>query len=602
MIAKFLPYLKAHRWQVAWALAQVFLVAGVELLKPWPLQIVIDYVLGGKTPPVGPNGGGLLGELLSLPPSLLLLLACVALVIVHFSAGALTLWHNYTTIRVGQSMVNDLRGDLYAHLQLLSLAYHGRQRVGDLLYRITADSFAVQTMIMNGVLPILSALILLGGMLLVLFPMDPFLTLLSLAIVPVLFALIAGFNRKIVDVATEVRDLDSRVYSLVQWGMAAIKVVQAFTKEEEEHRRFMGASRDSLRATLRLYNWQTLYSGGVNVIIALGTALVVYAGARAVMAGTLTLGQLIVFIAYLAQLYAPINQITQSWGLIAGARVGAARVFEVLETEADLKSGARQFPSDGARGAIAWRGVSFRYRPATPVLTDIDFTVAAGSKIAVVGPTGAGKSTLLGLLPRFFDPDHGSVTIDGVDIREFTLPSLRSQISMVLQPPLIFPLSVADNIAYGRPGADHAAIENAARLARIHELIVGLPEGYQTVLGEAGAALSEGEKQRITIARALLRDAPILILDEPTSALDVATEALVMAAIETLMQRRTNFIIAHRLSTVRRCDRIIVLKDGTIAEQGNFAELVRRGGIFADYYRTQFAPEHAAESGLSVSA
>jgi ATP-binding cassette subfamily B protein len=602
MIAKFLPYLRAHRWRVAWALAQVFLIAGVELLKPWPLQIVIDYVLGGKTPPVGPIGGGLLGQLLSQPSGLLLLFACIALVIVHFAAGALTLLHNYTTIRVGQSMVNDLRGALYAHLQRLSLAYHGRQRVGDLMYRIIADSFAVQTMIMNGVLPILSAVILLAGMLIVLFPMDPLLTMLALAIVPVLFALIATFNRKIVDVATEVRDLDSRVYSLVQWGMAAIKVVQAFTKEEEEHRRFMGASRDSLRATLRLYNWQTLYSGGVNVIIALGTAIVVYAGARAVMAGTLSIGQLIVFIAYLAQLYAPINQITQSWSLIAGARVGAARVFEVLETEADLKSGARQFPPQGAEGAIAWHGVAFRYRPETPVLTDIDFTVAAGSTIAVVGPTGAGKSTLLGLLPRFFDPNRGTVTIDGTDIREFTLPSLRKQISMVLQPPLIFPLSVADNIAYGRPGADHAAIEEAARAARIHETIAGLPEGYQTLLGEAGAALSEGEKQRITIARALLRDAPILILDEPTSALDVATEALVMAAIETLMHGRTNFIIAHRLSTVRRCDRIVVLKDGTIAEQGNFAELVRRGGIFADYYRTQFAPEHIAEAGVSVSA
>jgi ATP-binding cassette, subfamily B, bacterial len=320
------------------------------------------------------------------------------------------------------------------------------------------------------------------------------------------------------------------------------------------------------------------------------------------MSGDLSLGQLIVFIAYLAQLYAPINQITQSWGLIAGARVGATRVFEVLETEADLKSGGRQFPSEGARGDIAWRGVSFRYRPETPVLNDIDFSVPAGSKIAVVGPTGAGKSTLLGLLPRFFDPQHGIVTIDGTDIREYTLHSLRSQIAMVLQPPLIFPLSVADNIAYGRPGADHAAIENAARLARIHDTIAGMPLGYETLLGEAGVPLSEGEKQRITIARALLRDAPILILDEPTSALDVATEALVMAAIETLMMGRTTFIIAHRLSTVRRCDRIIVLRDGIIAEQGGFAELLRRGGIFAEYYQTQFAGEDAAEIGLSLSA
>jgi ATP-binding cassette subfamily B protein len=316
----------------------------------------------------------------------------------------------------------------------------------------------------------------------------------------------------------------------------------------------------------------------------------------------LSLGQLIVFIAYLAQLYAPISQITQSWGMIAGARVGAARVFEVLETEADLKSGGRRFLPQGAHGDIAWRGVSFRYRPQTPVLNQIELTVPAGSKVAVVGPTGAGKSTLLGLLPRFFDPSEGIVTIDGVDIREYSLHSLRSQIAMVLQPPLIFPLSVADNVAYGRPGADRAAIENAARLARIHDTVAGMPEGYETLLGEAGVPLSEGEKQRITIARALLRDAPILILDEPTSALDVATEALVMEAIETLMLGRTSFIIAHRLSTVRRCDRIVVLHDGIIAEQGGFAELVRHGGIFAGYYQTQFAPKEAAEAGLSVSA
>jgi ATP-binding cassette, subfamily B, bacterial len=585
MIKKFLPYLKAHRWQVAWALAQVFLVSGFELLKPWPLQVVIDYVLGDKTPPAGS-----IGEVLSWPKPSLLLIACIGIVIVNFGAGALTLWHNYTTIKVGQSMVNDLRGDLYAHLQRLSLAYHTRQRVGDLMYRITGDSFAVQTMIMNGVLPILSAVILLGGMLIILYPMDPFLTLLSLTIVPALFAVIAGFNRKIVDVATEVRDLDSRVYSLIQWGMAAIKVVQAFTKEAEEHHRFMGASRESLRATLRLYSWQTMYSGAVNVIIALGTAVVVYAGARAALSGSLSLGQLVVFVAYLAQLYDPINKITQSWGLIAAARVGAQRVFEVLETEADLKDGIRKFPAEGVRRDIAWRQVAFRYRRDTPVLDDIDFRVEAGSKIAIVGPTGAGKSTMLGLLPRFFDPTAGSVMIDGVDLREYTLASLRSRISMVLQPPLIFPLSVADNIAYGKPGADRTAIEGAARMARIHDTIARMPEGYDTQLGEAGIALSEGEKQRVTIARALLRDAPILILDEPTSALDVETEALVMEAIETLMQGRTTFIIAHRLSTVRRCDCILVLRDGTIAEKGSFGELLRKGGIFAEYYRTQFAP------------
>src|SRR5207302_1364904 len=385
MVAKFLPYLKAHRWQVAWALAQVFLIAGFELLKPWPLQIVIDYVLGGKPPP----GIAPLDPLFSLPAPLLLLAACIGLVILNLGAGALTLLHNYTTIRVGQNMVNDLRSDLYAHLQRLSLAYHSRQRVGDLMYRITADSFAVQTMIMNGVLPILSAVILLAGMLIVLFPMDPLLTLLALTIVPILFGLISAFNRKIVEVATEVRDADARVYSLVQWGIAAIKVVQAFTKEEEEHRRFMGASRESLRATLRLYSWQTLYSGTVNLVIAGGTALVVFVGARAVMSGTLSVGQLIVFISYLAQLYAPINQITQSWGLIAGARVGARRIFEILDTEADLEEGTRTFPAEGARGDVAWSGVHFGYRPDTPVLAAIDLNVPAGTKLAIVGPTRA---------------------------------------------------------------------------------------------------------------------------------------------------------------------------------------------------------------------
>src|SRR6266853_1395236 len=519
MLKKLLPYLKPYRWRVVWALSQVFLIAGFELLKPWPLQVVIDNVLGGKPFPIA--------ALSSSSPTLILLGTCLAIIVVHLGAGALTLLHNYTTIRVGQNMVNDLRGALYAHLQRLSLAFHGRQRVGDLLYRVTADSFAVQTMIMNGALPILSAAVLLGGMLVVLFPLDSNLTLLALTVIPILFALISGFNRKIVDVATEVRNTESRVYSLVQ---------------------------------------------------------------------------LIVFISYLAQLYAPINQITQSWGLIAGARVGARRVFEVLDTEADLKDGRLSFPPEGARGEVAWRGVSFRYRPDTPVLAGIDFKVAAGAKIAVIGPTGAGKSTLLGLLPRFFDPSAGVVEIDGVDVREYQLKSLREQIAMVLQPPLIFPLSVRDNIAYGRPGAADAEIEEAARLARIHDLVVSLPEGYDTVIGESGISLSEGEKQRVTIARALLRGAPILILDEPTSALDVSTEALVMAGIERLMEGRTTFIIAHRLSTVRRCDRIIVLRDGAIVEQGALPELLRRDGVFAEYYRTQFAPEAEAEAETRVGA
>jgi ATP-binding cassette subfamily B protein/subfamily B ATP-binding cassette protein MsbA len=577
---KLLPYLGPYRWRFAWALLQVFLIAGFDLLKPWPLQLVIDHVLSGR--------GVTLPWLASLSPPSLLAAAAIALVVVNLGSGLLALLHNYTTIGVGQRMVNDLRGALYAHLQRLSLAFHGRQKVGDLMYRITADSFAVQTMVMNGLLPILSAAVLLAGMLAVLIPIDPLLTALSLTIVPVLFALIAVFNRKITAIATEVRERESTVYTLVQWAMSSVKVIQAFTKEEEEYGRFIGASSASLRATLRLYSWQTLYSGAVNTLIALGTALVVYVGARSVLSGHLSLGQLVVFISYLAQLYVPVNQITQSWGLIAGARIGATRCFEILDTEPDLKDGARSFPPEGARGAVEWRGVSFRYRPEMPVLREVSLGVAAGVRVAVVGATGAGKSTLLSLLPRFFDPSTGSVLIDGVDVREYRLKSLRQQIAMVLQPPLVFPISVRDNIAYGRPDAGDGEIEQAARLARIHDLISTLPQGYGTVLGDA-AALSEGEKQRLTIARAILRDAPILVLDEPTSALDVETEALVMAGIARLTAGRTTFIIAHRLSTVRSADLILVLRDGVIAEQGGFAELLRRGGHFAELYQTQFA-------------
>jgi ATP-binding cassette subfamily B protein len=580
LLPKFLPYLRPYRARFAWALLQVFLIAGFDLLKPWPLQLVIDHVLGGKPLAVG--------GLAPLSAGPLLVFACIGLVLVNMGSGLMALLHNYTTIGLGQRMVNDLRGALYGHLQRLSLAFHSRQKVGDLMYRITADSFAVQTMIMNGMLPILSAAVLLAGMLAILIPLDPLLTALSLTIVPALFALIAVFNRKIANLATEVRERESMVYALVQWAMSSVKVVQAFTKEEEEYGRFIGASRASLKATLRLYSWQTLYSAAVNTLIAIGTAIVVYAGARSVLGGSISLGQLVVFISYLAQLYTPVNQITQSWGLIAGARVGARRCFEILDTEADLKDGTRLFPPEGAQGDVAWEKVSFRYRPEMPVLREVTLRVAPGMKVAVVGATGAGKSTLLSLVPRFFDPTTGRVLVDGVDVREYRLKSLRSQIAMVLQPPLVFPLSVRDNIAYGRPGAGDAEIEHAARLARIHDLILSLPQGYGTVLSDA-ATLSEGEKQRLTIARAILRDARILILDEPTSALDVETEALVMEGIARLTERRTTFIIAHRLSTVRGADLILVLRDGVIVEQGGFGELLRRGSVFAELYNTQFA-------------
>lgn len=591
LLWKLLPYLRPYKWQVIWAFIQIFLVAGFELLKPWPMQIVIDDVLGGKK-----TGVPFLSQLAPLD---LLLAASIGLVIIFIGSAGMTWLHNVTAIAVGQGMVNDLRGALYAHLQRLSLAFHSRQKVGDLMYRITSDSFAVQTVMMNGLLPIISALVLLGGMLFVMVPLDPLLTLVSLTIVPALFVLIAVVNKKIVAIATEMRDRDSYVYTLVHWAMSSIKVVQAFTKEEEEYRRFMSASRASLDATLRLYSWQTLYSGMVGSLTAAGTALVIYVGARSVMTQTISIGELIVFTSYLAQLYNPVNQITQSWGLIAGARIGARRSFEVLDTAPDLKDGTRSFPAEGARGAIEWRDVHFRYRDEMPVLDGITVKVEPGMKVALVGPTGAGKSTLMGLLPRFFDPSQGTVLIDGVDVRDYKINAVRQQIAMVLQPPLVFPMSVRDNIAYGRPDATDAEVQSAAKLARIDGLIERLPQRYDTILGD-NATLSEGEKQRLTIARAILRNASILILDEPTSALDVETEAMVMDGINRLTAGHTTFIIAHRLSTVRSADVILVLRDGKIAEAGSFDELLRKNGVFAALYNTQFIDSPKPEARQPV--
>ncbi|MGH8010424.1 MAG: ABC transporter ATP-binding protein, partial [Candidatus Binatia bacterium] len=396
--------------------------------------------------------------------------------------------------------------------------------VGDLLYRVTADTYAIQTLTMNGVFPILTSLVLLVGMTLVMLRLDWVLTLLALAVCPILFVTISTMSGRINTAATAAHERESVIYSLVQRTMTAIRVIQAFTKEEEEHRRFMVASTESLSANLRLYNLQTLYAGIVNVVIALGTALVVWVGARHVLAGTLSIGELVVFTTYLASLYAPINTISQTLGLIEGGKAGLIRVQEILAVERDLPEGKRVASTAEIRGEVVFEGVTFAYTPDQLVLHGVDLQVAPGRTAAIVGPTGAGKSTLVSLLPRFYDPHEGRVLLDGVDVREFTLASLRRQVAMVLQPPLVFPITLRENIAYGRPEASAEEVEKAARLARIHDTIARLPQGYDTVVGEQGATLSEGERQRLTIARAILRDAPILILDEPTSSVDAETE------------------------------------------------------------------------------
>src|SRR6185369_14197017 len=518
----------------------------------------------------------------------LLTVAVVGLVLIYVLLGLVAVWNNYTTISIGQGMVNDLRSRFYAHLQRLSLSFHARAGVGDLIYRVTADTYAIQTLAMNGLFPIVSAVLLLGGMLIVMLRLDPLLTATACAVGPVLLAGIVLVNRHINAAATEMRERESEVFNIVQRNLSAIKVVQAFSREGVEHRRFLAGSRASMRSGLRLYTLQTAYGAATNVVIAAGTAAVLAVGAQQVWSGRITVGELVVFVTYLASLYAPINSIEQTYGLVQGARAGVVRAFTILDAEPAVRDGSASLATP-VRGAVELRDVSFAYPDGGLALRGVSLRVQPGECVAIVGPTGAGKSTLVSLIPRFYDPSEGQVLIDGVDVRTLRREELRRQVSMVLQPSIVFPISLYDNIAYGRPEATREEVEAAAKIAQAHDFIARLPDGYDTVIGEQGSTLSEGERQRLTIARAVLRQAPILILDEPTSSVDVTTEASIMDGLERFIEGRTTFVIAHRLSTVRKADRIIVLVQGAVVEVGTFDELLAGGGVFAGMYATQFS-------------
>jgi ATP-binding cassette subfamily B protein/subfamily B ATP-binding cassette protein MsbA len=578
----------AHLWpyrsRLALALGQVAALNGLELLKPWPLQVVIDSVVGDRPVLWAPLAG------MSRPT--LLLVAAAGLVAIHALLGVVAVWNNYTTISIGQGMVNDLRSRFYAHLQRLSLSFHARAGVGDLIYRVTADTYAIQTLAMNGLFPILSASLLLGGMVVIMLRLNAALTAIAVAIVPVLLLGIVLVNRRISAAASEMRERESEVYQIVQRNLSAIKVVQAFSRETIEHDRFVAGSRQSLRSGLRLYTMQTIYGAATNLVIAVGTAVVLVAGAWRVWQNELTVGEMVVFISYLTSLYAPINSIVQTYGLVQGARAGVVRVFGILDGQPAMRDGSAELPRP-VRGVVELRDVSFAYPDGTVALRHVDLHVMPGECVAIVGSTGAGKSTLVSLIPRFYDPSEGQVLVDGTDVCTLRMAALRGAVSMVLQPPIVFPMSIHDNIAYGRPNASRAEVEAAARTARVRDFIAGLPQGYDTVVGEQGATLSEGERQRLTIARAVLRQSPILILDEPTASVDVTTEAAIMAGLERLMEGRTTLVIAHRLSTVRRATRIVVLDRGAIVEQGTFDELLALGGVFQRMYATQFGA-HAA--------
>jgi ATP-binding cassette, subfamily B, bacterial len=560
----------------------------IEAAKPWPLKIVIDNVLRGQ--PLR------LGWLPPLSRYQLLIGSCSALVLLYLLVSVINVASNYITISIGQRMVNDLRAQLFDHLQRLSLSFHRRREIGDLMVRIAYDTMSVQTISMNGLFQILSAGGMLAAMFFVMVRMDLVLTLAAIGIIPILFILIVSVSGTIDRLSTTARLKESRLYTVAHQALASIHVVQAFTREADSSQQFVRSSSESLEQTLKVYVFQTIYSGAVSLLIAAGTAAVIYIGAQHVMSGALTIGGLIVFITYLASLYQPVNQIFQTYGLVENAKAGLRRCVELLEVEPEISDRPNARPLGPVRGEIDFDNVVFGYDTARSVLRGVSFHADAGETVAIVGPSGAGKSTMASLLMRFYEPQQGTIRIDQRDIRSATLSSVRSSIAMVLQPPLVLAATVRANIALGNPGASEREIRSALETTRLTTPISRLPGGLDELVGPGGHSLSEGEAQRLTIARALLKNAPVLIMDEPTSALDAETESMVMSAVRAAMRGRTSIVIAHRLSTIQNADRILVLRDGQIVEQGAFEELVSRQGFFSYLYNLQAWGKRAAEA------
>jgi ATP-binding cassette subfamily B protein/subfamily B ATP-binding cassette protein MsbA len=512
----------------------------------------------------------------------------VAGLIIFVFNSALDIILTFSWIRVGQQMVYDLMRDIFAFVQRRSLIFHNRNSVGDLMSRITADSWCIHSITDTLLFAPGHALITTIAMVIVMSSINFELTLLSLAVAPLMTGISLFFGKRIRAVSRQKRESESRIQSHVQQTLSGMIVVQAFAQEEREHYRFrefasavIGAQKRST-LTGSVYN---LMSGGIS---SLGTAAILYFGAYYVINGRLTVGSLLVFISYLGTLQGQLKAFTGIYSSLQSAGASVDRVMEVLDTEQEVESPPGAHPLASVQGHIRFENVSFGYEINRLILHDVSFETLPGQTIAIVGPTGAGKSTLVSLIPRFFDPRQGRVTIDGKDVRQIELKSLRSQVGIVLQEPFLFPVSIAENIAYGRPNANREEIEAAALDANAHQFIERLPEGYDTIIGERGATLSGGERQRLSIARALLKDAPILILDEPTSALDAQTENLLLEALERLMKGRTTFIIAHRLSTIRKADRIIVLESGRIVETGNHKQLLANEGLYSSLHQIQF--------------